>query len=114
MLWYYTDVGKFWFLIGGNGMGKTFDTNELLNKVEKRVVLKREFDRLKRELELMDSELKNFMTAQGVDEMIVGPYKMTYKDIKKNRFDSALFREENETAYQMYLKETFEKRFNVK
>ena len=95
-------------------MGKTFDTNELLNKVEKRVVLKREFDRLKRELELMDSELKVIMTDQGVDEMIVGPYKMTYKDIKKNRFDSALFREENETAYQMYLKETFEKRFNVK
>lgn len=94
-------------------MGK-IDTNELLNKVEKRVILKREFDRLKRELELMDSELKGFMTDQGVDEMIVGPYKMTYKDIKKNRFDSELFREENETAYQMYLKETFEKRFNVK
>ena len=72
---------------------------------------------IKQMQEVVDSlkdELKNEMTARGVDELDTGTFKMSYKDVVSNRFDSKAFQKDNEIIYKAYLKESVSKRFTIK
>lgn len=72
---------------------------------------------IKQMQEIVDSlkdELKNEMTARGVDELDTGTFKMSYKEVVSNRFDSKAFQKDNEVIYKAYLKESVSKRFTIK
>ena len=58
--------------------------------------------------------LKNEMTARGVDELDTETFKMSYKEVVSNRFDSKAFQKDNEVIYKAYLKESVSKRFTIK
>ena len=62
----------------------------------------------------MENELKNEMTARDVDELDTGTFKMSYKEVVSNRFDSKAFQKDNEVIYKAYLKESVSKRFTIK
>ena len=89
--------------------------NKTIN--EKIVELRNFENEIKQMQEVVDSlkdELKNEMTARGVDELDTGTFKMSYKDVVSNRFDSKAFQKDNEIIYKAYLKESVSKRFTIK
>ena len=89
--------------------------NKTIN--EKVVELRNFENEIKQMQEVVDSlkdELKNEMTARGVDELDTGTFKMSYKEVVSNRFDSKAFQKDNEVIYKAYLKESVSKRFTIK
>ena len=89
--------------------------NKMIN--EKIVEIRNFENEIKQMQEVVDSlkdELKNEMTARGVDELDTGTFKMSYKEVVSNRFDSKSFQKDNEVIYKAYLKESVSKRFTIK
>ena len=89
--------------------------NKTIN--EKVVELRNFENEIKQMQEVVDSlkdELKNEMTARGVDELDTGTFKLTFKEVVSNRFDSKAFQKDNEVIYKAYLKESVSKRFTIK
>lgn len=89
--------------------------NKTIN--EKIVDIRNFENEIKQMQEVVDSlknELKNEMTARGVDELDTGTFKMSYKEVVSNRFDSKAFQKDNEVIYNAYLKESVSKRFTIK
>lgn len=89
--------------------------NKMIN--EKIVEIRNFENEIKQMQEIVDSlkdELKNEMTALGVDELDTGTFKLTYKEVVSNRFDTKAFQKDNEVIYKAYLKESFSKRFTIK
>ena len=89
--------------------------NKTIN--EKIVEIRNFENEIKQMQEVVDSlkdELKNEMTARGVDELDTGTFKMSYKEVVSNRFDSKSFQKDNEVIYKAYLKESVSKRFTIK
>ena len=89
--------------------------NKIIN--EKIVEIRNFENEIKQMQEVVDSlknELKNEMTARGVDELDTGTFKMSYKEVVSNRFDSKAFQKDNEVIYKAYLKESVSKRFTIK
>lgn len=88
-------------------------TNEILAKVETAKTLMTMIDELNSELEAVKDEIKNEMTAQGVDEMTVSCFKVRYKTVTSSRFDSTSFKKTHEELYNQYCKPTTSKRFTI-
>ena len=89
--------------------------NKTIN--EKVIELRNFENEIKQMQEVVDSlkdELKNEMTARGVDELDTGTFKLAYKEIVSNKFDSKSFQKDNEIIYKAYLKESVSKRFTIK
>ena len=89
--------------------------NKTIN--EKIVDIRNFENEIKQMQEVVDSlkdELKNEMTARGVDELDTGTFKLTFKEVVSNRFDSKAFQKDNEIIYKAYLKESVSKRFTIK
>lgn len=89
--------------------------NKTIN--EKIVEIRNFENEIKQMQEVVDSlkdELKNEMTSRGVDELDTGTFKMSYKEVVSNRFDSKAFQKDNEIIYKAYLKESVSKRFTIK
>ena len=89
--------------------------NKTIN--EKIVEIRNFENEIKQMQEVVDSlkdELKNEMTSRGVDELDTGTFKMSYKEVVSNRFDSKAFQKDKEIIYKAYLKESVSKRFTIK
>lgn len=86
----------------------------MLRKLDKRAELKKKMDELQYELDEVETFIKEAMTADGKDEIMVGPYKVTYKEVTQNRFNSELFKKEyGKEVYESFQKPSTSKRFNV-
>ena len=87
------------------------------NNNEKIVDIRNFENEIKQMQEIVDSlkdELKNEMVNRGIDELDTGTFKLTYKEVVSNRFDTKAFQKDNEVIYKAYLKESFSKRFTIK
>ena len=81
--------------------------NKTIN--EKIVEIRNFENEIKQMQEVVDSlkdELKNEMTSRGVDELDTGTFKMSYKEVVSNRFDSKALKKDNEIIYKEYIKES--------
>lgn len=89
--------------------------NKMINE---KIIEIRNFEaEIKQMQELVDAmkdELKTEMTVRGVDELDTGTFKMSYKEVVSNRFDTKKFQKDNELIYKSYLKESVSKRFSIK
>ena len=63
--------------------------------------------------EVIKDNLKAFMTAQGVDTLTAGGYKVRWQTISGSRFDTAAFKRENADLYTRYSVATENRRFTV-
>ncbi len=88
-------------------------TQEITAKVKKIKSLQLKADELNKQIESLKDEVKAEMTAQGVDEMVVGVFKVSYKDVTNNRFDTTAFKKIHEDIYKMFVKATTSKRFLI-
>ncbi len=88
-------------------------TQEITAKVEHIKTLQAMIEELTAEMESVKDEVKAEMTAQGVEEMIVSCFKVRYKTVTTNRFDSTAFKKTHSDLYEQYIKQTTSKRFSI-
>lgn len=63
-------------------------------------------------IEGLQEEVKAYMTAEGVDEVLTdNGEKATWREVISNRFDSTLFKKDFSDIYQEYTRKTAYKRF---
>ena len=82
---------------------------ELSAKVAELRELKRMADELDEMIESIEDSIKETMTENGVDELRGADWKVTWKKISSNRFDSTTFKKSEPELYAQYTK-TFESR----
>ena len=88
-------------------------TTELTSKIENIKTLQTMIDELTAEMEAAKDEVKAEMNAQGVDELTVSCFKVRYKEVQSNRFDSTAFKQTHAELYAQYCKPTISKRFSI-
>lgn len=67
---------------------------------------------LKAEIEKLQTECKEYMTANNLDEVISDDgIKATYREVISNRFDSTAFKKDFADIYIEYTKKTSSMRF---
>jgi len=53
------------------------------------------------------------MTARETDELITGEYKIRWKKVVSNRFDTTSFKKTHADLYEQYTKTTETRRFTI-
>lgn len=89
------------------------DKNELLRKVHQLKELQRMAEEIEAEAETIKDEIKAEMTAQDTDTLVIDCFKVTWKPVTTNRFDSKAFKKKYEQLYNEYTKPTVSKRFTI-
>lgn len=87
--------------------------NELKEKVKRLKELKIFADELQAEIVSIEDELKTEMITRGAEEITVDIFKLRYKPITSNRFDSKAFQTANPELYAEYTRPTTYRRFTV-
>lgn len=83
------------------------------NRVAKLQALEEQAKAIEAQMETIKSELKADMEEKGVDEIETAHYKIRWKLIESNRFDTAAFKKEFTELYNRYIKKSFSKRFTI-
>ena len=86
---------------------------ELTNKLRELKELKVMQEELAAEIEAIQDIIKGYMTARELDAINVDVFKVTYKEVTSNRFDSTAFKKTHNELYEQYLKQTTTRRFVV-
>lgn len=88
-------------------------TNELTSKVRKLKRLQAKAEELQGEITAIQDELKAELTAQNLEEMRAGDFKIRFTSVISNRFDTATFKKNHLDLYNQYIKQTTSRRFSV-
>ncbi len=63
------------------------------------------------QIEALQAEVKEYMTANNIDEVVTDNGKATWREVVSNRFDSTAFKKDFLDIYKEYTKRTAYKRF---
>ncbi len=85
----------------------------LQNKVKELRELQRMAEELAAEISGIQDEIKAEMLTRGADEVITGEYKISWKEVISNRFDSKAFKEKYSDLYNQFTKTSTSKRFTI-
>ena len=85
----------------------------LENRVKKLQELEKQIAELEAEADAVRDEIKADMEAKGVDEIETQNYKVRWKEIVSNKFDSKAFKKDYETLYNHFLRKSVSKRFTI-
>ena len=88
-------------------------TNELTSKVRELKELKMMAEELAAEITAIEDTIKAEMTARETEELITGEYKIRWKKVVSNRFDTTAFKKTHADLYEQYTKTTESRRFTV-
>lgn len=88
-------------------------TMDLLAKVRSLKELETLISEAQAELDSIKDELKAEMTNRNTEELDVDVFKIRYKTVKSNRFDTTAFKSTHKDLYDQYVKQTESRRFTV-
>lgn len=88
-------------------------TKELTSKVRNLKELKQMAEELAAEITSIEDELKAEMTNRNTEEMLIDVFKIRYKSVTSNRFDTTAFKATHSELYSQYCKQSSYKRFSV-
>lgn len=88
-------------------------TIDLLAKVRSLKELETLIAEATAELDSIKDELKAEMTSRNTEELDVDVFKIRYKTVKSNRFDTTAFKSTHKDLYDQYVKQTESRRFTV-
>lgn len=88
-------------------------TIELTSKVKELKELKMMAEELAAEITAIEDTIKAEMTARETDELITGEYKIRWKNVVSNRFDTTSFKKTHADLYEQYTKTTETRRFTI-
>ena len=69
---------------------------------------------LEKKIQDIQSEIKDYLEREGVDELTTDKYIIRYKSIVSHKFDTTRFKSEHTDLYESYIKESVSKRFTIK
>lgn len=87
--------------------------NELQAKVKELKELKILASELDAEISSIEDDIKAFMLLEGTDEVITSEYKIRYKTVASNRFDTTAFKRERSDLYSLFTKQTTTRRLTI-
>lgn len=87
--------------------------NELTANVSELRELRRMADEIQTEIDAIQDKIKEYMNAAGVDTLAGVDYKISWKTITSQRFDTTAFKKENPEIAALYTKTTTARRFTV-
>ena len=88
-------------------------TKDLTEKVRSLKELEALIAEAQAEAESIKDELKAEMINRNTEEMMVDVFKIRYKTVKSNRFDTIAFKSTHKELYSQYIKQTESRRFTV-
>ena len=88
-------------------------TIDLLAKIRSLKELEALISEAQAELDSIKDELKAEMTNRNTEELDVDVFKIRYKIVKSNRFDTTAFKSTHKDLYDQYVKQTESRRFTV-
>lgn len=88
-------------------------TKDLTEKVRSLKELEALITEAQAEAESIKDELKAEMISRNTEEMMVDVFKIRYKTVKSNRFDTTTFKSTHKELYNQYIKQTESRRFTV-
>lgn len=88
-------------------------TMDLLAKIRSLKELEKLISEAQEELDSIKDELKAEMTNRNTEELDVDIFKIRYKTVKSNRFDTTAFKSTHKELYDQYVKQTESRRFTV-
>lgn len=88
-------------------------TKDLTAKVRSLKELEALIAKAQAEAEGIKDELKAEMINRNTEEMTVDVFKIRYKTVKSNRFDTNAFKSTHKELYNQYIKQTESRRFTV-
>lgn len=88
-------------------------TNELQTEVTELKDLKALAEELQAEITALEDELKAECIKQGSEELQAGIFKVRYKAVSSNRFDTKAFRMAYSDLYEQFTKQTKGYRFSI-
>lgn len=88
-------------------------TMDLLAKIRSLKELETLISEAQEELDSIKDELKAEMTNRNTEELDVDIFKIRYKTVKSNRFDTTAFKSTHRELYDQYVKQTESRRFTV-
>ncbi len=88
-------------------------TKDLQTKVIELKDLKAMADELQAEITAIEDELKAECVRQGTEELTAGIFKIRYKAVSSNRFDTKAFKTAYSDLYEQYTKQSTGYRFTV-
>lgn len=86
---------------------------ELENKVKELKELKLMAEELQAEMTAIEDVIKAEMTAQNVNELQIGVFKIRWTPVTSNRFDSTSFKKIYSDLYNQFTKVIETKRFTI-
>lgn len=86
---------------------------DLQGKVRELKELQRMAEELAVEITSVQDEIKAEMLNRNTDEIITGEYKIRWKEVISNRFDSSAFKAKYSDLYAQFTKQTTAKRFTI-
>ena len=84
------------------------DYNNLFKKIAK---LRTKEAELKAEREALEKEIKDFMTAEGMSELLGKEHRACYIEVTSNKFDTTAFKRDHAEMAQLYTKPSTSMRF---
>lgn len=87
--------------------------NEIITTIEALQELRRMQEELEAEIASLQDKVKEHMTASGVDTLMAGVWKVSYKAVTSSRFDSSAFKKAKPDLAAQYTKTTTTRRFMV-
>lgn len=88
-------------------------TKDLQAKVTELKDLKALAEELQAEITAIEDELKAECIKQGTEELQAGIFKVRYKSVSSNRFDTKAFKSVHSDLYEQFTKRTKGYRFSV-
>ena len=88
-------------------------TKDLTEKVRSLKELEALIAEAQAEAESIKDELKAEMINRNTEEMMVDVFKIRYKTVKSNRFDTIAVKSTHKELYSQYIKQTESRRFTV-
>ena len=88
-------------------------TKDLTSKVKELKELKMMVEELEAEISTIEDEIKAEMTAREKNEIMLDMFKISWKEVVSNRFDSKAFKATHAELYKQYTKPVTTKRFLV-
>lgn len=85
----------------------------MTNRVQELKELKMMAKELEEEISTIEDEIKAEMTARDTSEIMLDMFKISWKEVVSNRFDSKAFKATHAELYSQYTKPVTTKRFSV-
>lgn len=91
-------------------MSTTSTFKEFINTLK---ALESQIADLQAEADAIKDLIKEELTNEGIEETFVGDYKITYRAVISNRFDSTNFKKSYAELYKQFTKQTSYKRLTI-